>query len=374
MSAIRSPRRLRGGFSLVELAIVILIMSLIAGSAMTIGVSRMESAAFTDNDARMGRVEEGVAAYVSKNGFLPCPADPALGLTAAGYGVSNCAATCTCTSGCSCPSPPCWANHICRGAVPVVTLNISDELAFDGWGRRFTYAVDQRFTNLGHAQTGALGGRVFCAFDPRDADPATVTVDETGRQNFCASNPTDADPAIAINNAAVASNPAASGLWVADLNGTLRTDDAVMVLVSHGANGRCARDRNGGAANVCAVDASTPQENIQEQENADADRAFQQSAVRSGQFDDVVRYLLKWQMVQRVGGIVDTRLCEKAARIALCGIWNPVTGAGSGMLTGPVGCLNETTGAQHVGCTSIQTELARAVTSLCFADLSYVCN
>lgn len=323
MFADRNRRLSRAGFSLVELAIVLLVISVIAGSAMSVGLRKSESGLFTVNEKRMTMVEEGVAAYVSNRGFLPCPARPDLALTDANYGVENCAATCVGAA----------PNNFCTGMVPFVTLNISDELAFDGWGRRLTYGVDQRLT-------------------------ATAA-------NFRDTNPDDG------NNA--------TGLTVSIIGGAVRTADAIFVLVSHGPNGRCARDRNG-AVIGCAVAG-----NVDEQENGDADRIFVQSPNRQANYDDVTRYMLKWQMIQRAGGFIDTALCEKAAKISLCDITDPSSGSGGPTLSvGPVGCTIETgsaatypygnAGMQHTGCTSTQMELASTIYALCYQNLAAVCN
>lgn len=320
-----------------------LIIGVLVGSVVTVGISRSESARFTANANRMDKVEEAVAGFVALNKFLPCPAPPGLALNAAGYGISDCAATCT---GATNP------RNLCTGMVPVVTLGISQELAFDGWGRRLLYVADQRLTPQGIV--AGNGPANFRDTNPEDAD-------------FAASGPGDAT----IN-----SNAAATGIWVWDLFGALRTDDAALLLLSWGPNGRCGRDRNG-AVQTCAVGANT-----EEQENGDLDRSYQQATGRTGTFDDVVRYLDKWQLVRRAGGVLDTALCEKAARITECSTARALSGSGRSVPTGPVGCDVETsplptvpvTYVQHLGCTSVQMALAKKIVSLCFMDLSYVCN
>lgn len=340
----------RAGFSLVELSMVVLIIGVLVGGAVAVGISRTEAAKATANAARMDRVEEAIIAFVNLNRYMPCPAVASLAMTNAAFGVSDCAATCT--------GAP---RYVCVGMLPVTTLNGADDMALDGWNNRFTYAVDQRLTNMG--ATANNGPANFRDTNTDDGPPFDAVY----------------DPVIAINNATLATNTSATGIWIADLAGTERTDDAAMALVSHGPNGRCARTR-AGTLLTCAVGANT-----QEQENGDGDRGFQQSAGRQAIFDDVVHYLFKWQIVRRVGGVVDTALCERAARITECEIRNIAAGAGVSVPTGPVGCNDETIDLdgnpaaphnfnQHLGCTSTQMELARAIVSRCFMDLSYVCR
>lgn len=343
----------RLGFSLVEMSIVVLIIGVIAGSAVMVGMSRTESAKATANVNRMQRVEDALVAFVAINKYLPCPAVP----TAAGpwhptgnptFGVSNCTATCTCTA------VPCAVNSICRGMVPVTTLGIAEDMSLDGWGRRFTYMVDQRLTNLGYTASG----------------PA----------NFRDLNPNDADPVVAINAATLATNATATGLWIADVNGTLRSDDAAVVLVSHGPNGRCANTRTGGVE-TCASGANTA-----EQENGDCrtgvapatgcDRGFQQSAGRTSLFDDVVRFLSKEQIIFLAGYSISGDICEKAARLVECDLSDPaVVVSGATVPTGPVGCEREdVAGTTDIRCTSIQMELGRELMKHCFTDVTYACS
>ncbi len=115
----------QSGFSLVELAIVILIMGLVLGGlAMPLSVQR-ENARIREARDQMKLIEDAIHGYAISNGRLPCPATPA----------SNGAAAANVGS--------CIAQH---GFIPATTLGLSgarnnDNLLLDKWGAPVRYSV-----------------------------------------------------------------------------------------------------------------------------------------------------------------------------------------------------------------------------------------
>ena len=113
------------GFSLVELAIVILIMGLILGGlAMPLATQR-ENARVREGREQLEVVVSAIEGFAMVNGFLPCPATPASnGNAAPGSG-------------------GCVNQH---GFVPATTLDLSgqrngDSLLLDPWGSPLRYSV-----------------------------------------------------------------------------------------------------------------------------------------------------------------------------------------------------------------------------------------
>lgn len=124
MKSIPARRRQRG-FTLIELAIVILIMGLILGGlAMPLATQR-ENARYRESSEQLSDIQKAVEGFAQVNGFLPCPATPAsAGAAAGGGGV-------------------CTVQH---GFVPATTLNIggsrnSDNLLLDAWGSPLRYSI-----------------------------------------------------------------------------------------------------------------------------------------------------------------------------------------------------------------------------------------
>lgn len=153
----------QSGFTLAELAILLAVLSIIIGSLMLQMVTGSTIGAQETSLKRMRAIEQAVLAYWLVNNRIPCPAPGTAALNEADFGAEggtagDCtdgavagafngpiAATCNdwnigCATGCT---SDCGA---VLGAVPVRRLNLPDEYALDGWNRRITYIVDERFT------------------------------------------------------------------------------------------------------------------------------------------------------------------------------------------------------------------------------------
>ncbi|MDH4046692.1 MAG: type II secretion system GspH family protein [Gammaproteobacteria bacterium] len=115
----------QSGFSLVELAIVILIMGLILGGlAMPLSVQR-DNARYREAQELLTVVENSIQGFALVNGHLPCPATPASG----GFALAS-------AGGCAVP----------HGFVPASTLGLAgprndDNLLLDPWSVPVRYSV-----------------------------------------------------------------------------------------------------------------------------------------------------------------------------------------------------------------------------------------
>jgi len=117
------------GFSLVELTIVMLIVSiLLAGVLMPLSM-QMEVRRYADTKKTMDMINEALIGFVLVNGRLPCPADPTIADGTANAGVER---------------PTCATAATQFGVIPWVTLNVPET---DEWGGRFTYRVSSAFAD-----------------------------------------------------------------------------------------------------------------------------------------------------------------------------------------------------------------------------------
>jgi prepilin-type N-terminal cleavage/methylation domain-containing protein len=64
------------GFSLIEVAIGLLILGLVSASLITVLTQQNEQRRITDTDTLLGEARDAVLAFVSVAGRLPCPASP----------------------------------------------------------------------------------------------------------------------------------------------------------------------------------------------------------------------------------------------------------------------------------------------------------
>ncbi|MDO8908504.1 MAG: type II secretion system protein [Pseudohongiella sp.] len=115
------------GFSLIEMAVVLMILGLLLGGLLSAVSQTTENTRRADTNAKLKQIEEALYGFAQANGRLPCPATNAsAGAEAAPLGVGNCTVT--------------------RGFLPAATLGIAgainnDGLLTDSWGNPYRYAI-----------------------------------------------------------------------------------------------------------------------------------------------------------------------------------------------------------------------------------------
>ncbi|MDB5478110.1 MAG: prepilin-type N-terminal cleavage/methylation protein [Alphaproteobacteria bacterium] len=112
------------GFTLVEMAIVILIMGLVVGSYFSFLSVQQEEKKYQITIQRQKKIAGALSTYAQTYGRLPCPADQNVNESAFG------------TMRTSCPD-----NATRKGVVPYMDLGLSLEDISDGYNNPFTYVV-----------------------------------------------------------------------------------------------------------------------------------------------------------------------------------------------------------------------------------------
>lgn len=254
---------LQDGFSLVELAIVLVIFGGIAAMSLTLGYGWLDQERFNTSKVNIQTIEMAIDEYRKRNNRLPCPADLTMTNSNANFGVeaSNPGA---CTGGAIVATTTTSANVV-FGAIPATTLGIGKNVMQDNWGRLFVYYVDTRLT-------------------------AEDALDER------------AGGYIAMTNAAV------GDIVVQDATGANRTNKAVYAILSHGKNGHGGYLPANGVrlASVVGADAAEA-ENCNCDDTAtttgvapyDNDNVLVQSML-GRTFDDIVVYRERSQLFNKV--------------------------------------------------------------------------
>jgi prepilin-type N-terminal cleavage/methylation domain-containing protein len=246
------------GFTLLELSVVLAIIALVTGMAITSGISVVETARLTATQKKMKAIDDALMQYRSANDRLPCPGDLTITQGSANFGIEA-ANPGTCTGGTPAANftGPGATNPgtAAEGALPAVSLGLSPDFMVDGWGNRFRYAVDVSMT-------------AYSAFP-------LVNVGCT-----------------------------AGAITVNDVNGNARSTGSIYALISHGANGHGAYTSNGVVFNAGSVNTnelanchcnssgvatSYAPTYVQMQQIADPSNALDN-------FDDLVSYKERWQM------------------------------------------------------------------------------
>ena len=127
------------GFTLTEMAIVLMIVGLLLGSVLSTVATQLDARNIRETQSRMEQIKDALIGYAQANGRLPCPANGTLatGVTGAGLEEVVNTASDTCKSGAQ------------YRVLPWGTLGVTET---DVWGRRFSYWVNQSFADS-YAQT-----------------------------------------------------------------------------------------------------------------------------------------------------------------------------------------------------------------------------
>ena len=132
------PEQTQYGFTLVEIAMVLLIITLLLVGLVPTISSQMEQQRTNETRKQMSEISDALIGFALRNGRLPCAARAA---TPTGQSFSGVYAG---NEYQDCSNAGFAANAY--GVVPWVTLGISET---DGWGNRFTYRVSSDFAGVG---------------------------------------------------------------------------------------------------------------------------------------------------------------------------------------------------------------------------------
>ena len=244
----KTYNKLISGFTLIELAVVLVIVGILLGSTLSSLSSRIEYTRKNDTHIELEEIKQAMMAFAFVNGYLPCPDCSAA--------VGSCAAA-TVADGESdydAGASRCSVNEGV-GNVPWVTLGLGRS---DAWGSRYRYSVQNEYADSTTSFT--LGGVT--------GPPGSAIILEP---DFIA-DPTGAVSRTLANN-------------------------IVAVLFSHGPNAYGSTDEN----NVAR--AAIPAANIDELENTDGDQFYYTrpetamgSTIAGGEFDDIVLWLSEFEL------------------------------------------------------------------------------
>lgn len=133
-------QKLKKGFTLVEAAIALLILSVIAGVAIVLIPHAANVQLDAKNEQKLDKLQNALLAFYNANGYLPCPASRTEAYSSANYGVSTNCFTTSATGTIDTDSGT-GANSVRIGVIPSRSLGLMDADLLDEYGNRYTYAV-----------------------------------------------------------------------------------------------------------------------------------------------------------------------------------------------------------------------------------------
>jgi prepilin-type N-terminal cleavage/methylation domain-containing protein len=198
------------GFTLVEMAVVLVIIGLLILTIFPALTSLRSSSQRSLTQSNLQSLMHSTAAYVQANGCLPCPMSP----TATGTGFGH-------VRGDSSISPlPCGACAIPEGVVPYASLGVPASTAHDGWGHWITMRVDPALT-INFGITPPTAACTANDLPPNTVTPTCVTLNAS-QKGLCSMG-------LSSTNRIIVQTP--------NGNATPPSQQAAVIFVSHGTTG-----------------------------------------------------------------------------------------------------------------------------------------
>lgn len=116
------------GFTLAEMAIVVLLLGIMMSMGVGLFSSQMTYSAISATRTKQELLKQALINYMRSNGKLPCPSGVSGAIPPVPTGIELAA----------CTAPPVALGY---GVPPWATLGLSRDTALDGWGNFFTYRV-----------------------------------------------------------------------------------------------------------------------------------------------------------------------------------------------------------------------------------------
>lgn len=253
------------GFSLVEMAVVIMLIGVLMTFGIKLATSFQDRAGFTATKNKQTLLKEALISYLAQNGRLPCPAN----IATPPNGVESIN-----PAGDTCSSNP--------GIIPYATLGIPKDTVLDGWDRLFLYEV----TNANHAcATNWVKAAVFDTSTIKtyhDGEVGCVTIEEDNNGDGTVDNTRSDRVAVIVSN-----GPNGEGGYTS--KGVLTSLDETITTATHEKN------------NILSHSGKTP-------------HTFRIEPVTLTKFDDVVLELSAndlLQPIKRDGSIVSLNQIAK---------------------------------------------------------------
>lgn len=296
MPTLMRPLNADRGFTLVEMAIVLLIIGLSLGMVLNISTGMRDSQNRQLAKTKLATLDTALANFVAQNRRLPCPANGTIASGAANAGLE----TLNVATGLCNP-----ANQV-NGVIPWVSLGLSEEDATDPWNARITYRVDPQLarnlpsplmnmSNCDPAGTGGTGAGGACQTPtpPCTSNPATCT----SPTNFLANKGLD-----------VWNGVGGAAGWANRQNNRVTGSGAAYVIISHGPSGTNAYNSSGALqpGTIAAGTDETPNLNNQAVPVASAQATTYRNAplndvATAAHFDDYLSHPTIMSVLNKVG-------------------------------------------------------------------------
>ena len=242
----------KSAYTLIELSIVILIISVLMMGGLTITISSLNKAKKISSQNKINEIYNAVGKFLLENKRLPCPANLALTKDSNLYGVESRDGNNECNVSIS-------NGNLYYGMVPAKTLNLPLNMGEDDFGGKISYIIDKRFaTNFQDNITNKNTG-----FGTTGSYTGIMTIKE---------------------------KPSSISRTI--------TADAILVILSHGLNKFGAFNNNSTIQNARSSDSDESENDANSSVANGFDNIFIYNSQNSKIFDDVMIFKTRNQIVQ----------------------------------------------------------------------------
>ncbi len=259
---LNKTQNIKKAFTLIELSVVIVVISIFLAGSLYFSITISDNAKIKVTNDRIEQIYNALGNYLVQKGRLPCPA--AINdskSNSSTYGIEASSDSVTYQKNCidlysgieKTQNGVYSSSNLVYGMVPVINLGLSKDMAEDGFGNKFTYVVDRRFT--GYNDSSDNGVPKF----KNQSSSSIITVNE-----------------IFYSNTQQA------------------TSDAIFIIISHGANGYGAFKAELSSQNTRSSDSSEMSNDATSFNDTNGTASFDATFIKtvegSDVFDDIVFY------------------------------------------------------------------------------------
>jgi prepilin-type N-terminal cleavage/methylation domain-containing protein len=298
--------KIKKAYSLLELSIVIVIISILVAGVLSVSVGSINNAKMSTTKERMDKIYSAMGIFLTSNNRLPCPASL--------YKVKSIdtdyATEVDGGGGCDSISGVFESNtdaDLVYGAVPAVTLGLSTEMAEDAFGSKIIYIVDRNFT---------------------------YAINLASAPNFSVIN--------------FSTTPHTGIITVQDTSANIQTitDNAIMVLISNGPNKARAVNANAATFNSATGDGDEQNNTLTNPaegppDTAEFDNVIVKSSTNSSSFDDMVLFKRRADFIDDFKAVFLIPCAVDAADVATYGF--PATAYQGAVIFGSVSTCDDFT-------------------------------
>lgn len=138
MASGKPTRRAFAGFTLIEMAIALFVISMILGGMLIPLATQVDQRQVSDTEKSLQEIREALIGFAVANGYLPCPDTGTNGTENVNAGSGQCSTI---------------SGGIAYGRIPYLNLGLGNS---DVWGNRYTYYVNELFARRSPATPFSL--------------------------------------------------------------------------------------------------------------------------------------------------------------------------------------------------------------------------